>query len=168
MHCEMVVLSYVSLTTVVQISCSIYTMILHTVVWLQVCCTVSGQTAPPREYPRASSIIRLKALCHTIRTDYLLMSLRVPTQQVKTGHGGWLIPCCRIFLRGPIFAVYVDYCLIVKIESHKKSSIVQYIMDVSVCICKKMSPRNIEPHENLLLCGMFTSHIQIHQLRLSL
>ena len=44
----------VSLTIAMQISCLVYTVILHVPVWLQVCSTVSGRpvrATPPREYP---------------------------------------------------------------------------------------------------------------------
>ena len=36
----------------------------------------------------------LKALCHTIEADCLLMSPHAPTRQMKTGCGRWLISSC--------------------------------------------------------------------------
>ena len=44
-----------------------------------------------------SDVKSLKALCHAIRADYLLMNLHAPTQQMKTGRGGWIISSRLIF-----------------------------------------------------------------------
>ena len=40
----------VSLTIAIHILCFVYTVILHVPLWLQVCCTVSGQSYPTKEY----------------------------------------------------------------------------------------------------------------------
>ena len=43
--------------------------------------------------PFMITAILLKALCHAIRADYLLMNPHAPTHQMKTGCGGRLIHC---------------------------------------------------------------------------
>ena len=40
--------TYVSLTIAMQFSCLVYTVILHVPLWLQVCCTESGQSYPTK------------------------------------------------------------------------------------------------------------------------
>ena len=54
----------VSLTIAMQISCFVYTVILHVPLWLQVCCTVSTQNCPTKGIPQ-SIIHRLNTLVAT-------------------------------------------------------------------------------------------------------
>ena len=62
----------VSLTIVIHILCFVYTVILHVPLWLQVCCTVSGQSYPTMGIPY-SIIYRLVATRFSL--NYVLMQL---------------------------------------------------------------------------------------------
>ena len=45
------------------------------------------------------TMISLKALCHSLRADRLLMNPHAPTRKMKTGRGGWLISSRLIIIQ---------------------------------------------------------------------
>ena len=103
--CEMVALSYISLTIAMQISCLVYTVILHVPLWLQVCCTVSDQSYPTKEIPyriihRLVVTVFIKSCPCTAFVWYLLHAVTPLSQNISSilTHRSYILSLIHVWL----------------------------------------------------------------------